>query len=159
MGNGVSAEQSALALGITPSAVSQYLDDEEVAAEISARRYTQLSGHNQRDANYDKLEDRLLEQLEFSVPMLTDPMKIQRVLATINAAKRRGTSTPESILNKQNHVTLVLPTKIVNNYQVNGNNQVVRIGDTDLVTIQSDTLLKKVKQNEPATNTEAIGTT
>jgi hypothetical protein len=144
LGKGITAEQTALALGCSPAYISQKLSDADFSAEVATARYEALRKHNARDDKYDELEDKLLEQLESYLPLLVDPMKIARVLQTINSSKRRGSGTPESITNKQEFVNLMIPTVIVNQYKVNSDNQVIKIGQDDLLTVQSGSLLKSV---------------
>jgi len=148
LGQGIGPEQVALALGVTPARISQLISDPIFAEKVFELRYTNLRKHNERDAAYDKIEDLLLEKLKNMLPLMFNPMQVLKAVATINAAKRRGSSTPESIINQQTVVNLVMPVQIVQQYTRNANNQVIRAGETDLVTIQSgsmNTLLDKTK--------------
>ncbi len=140
LGSGLGPEAVAAACGVSVSRISQLLSDTEFAAEVASLRYDALNKHNERDAAYDALEDKLLVQLKASIPLLMRPMEITRVLSAINAAKRRGQSSPDSVLNQQTVVSLVLPVKIMNKFSVNLNNQVISAGDQELVTIQSSEL-------------------
>jgi hypothetical protein len=84
-------------------------------------------------------------------------MEIAKVLATVNAAKRRGVSSNETITNQQTVVSIVMPTKIVQRFTTNTNNQVISAGSQELLTIQASALknlsssLKGTgNENEPA---------
>ena len=140
LGNGIPATVVAASLGVSDSRISQLLSDENFAARVSTLRYENLQKHNERDASYDKLEDRLLDQLEQAIPMMHRPMEIARVLQTVNMAKRRGAATPEAIHEKQEVITLVMPTQIINKFTTNIHNQVVQAGTQELLTIQSGSL-------------------
>ncbi len=126
---GQTKSQAARTLGITPSAVSQLTSTE--AQEAQLKRSSEL------DAQYDRIEDKLLKQLERSIGLVVRPAEIARTLQIINSAKRRGVSAslesaPATV------VQLNLPTTIQNKFTLNSSNQVVTAGTQDLVTIQSN---------------------
>lgn len=153
LGQGVSAEATAAALGVNVSRISQLLSDDGFAERVSNLRYENLQKHNIRDNEYDEIEDELLKKLRQTIPLMMRPMEILKSVAVINAAKRRGQSTPESILEKQQIVAINLPAVIVNNYThiapvTNVHNQVVKVGEKDLTTMQSGTLLKDHKETK-----------
>jgi len=157
LGQGLPAEMVASAVGVSPSRISQLISDPTFAAKVAELRYLALSKHSARDAKYDSLEDSLLERMENLLPMMYKPHEVLKAIQVINSAKRRGASSPESITSQQTVVQLVMPTQILNQYTqqnltLNINNQVVKAGEQDLVTIQSgamDKLLsaRKVPQN------------
>lgn len=148
LGSGVSSEVVAAALGVSPSRISQLLSDETFATQVYALRFENLQKHTLTDGKYDSIEDKLLEKLETNLPLMMRPMEILKALAVINGAKRRGASIPHSSgdLVGGSVVNLTMPVQVLQKYavQVNIMNQVVKTGDTDLVTIQSGTLMKMV---------------
>jgi hypothetical protein len=137
LGDGFNPETVASAVGISVSRVSQLLSDPQFIEKVSERRFQNLNKHNERDEKYDKMEDTLIDRMEKVLPMMFKPMEVLKALTTINGIKRRGVTSPSSITNQQEVVTLILPTAIIQNFTTNINNQVVKIGDKDLVTIQS----------------------
>ena len=150
LGAGTPAEQVASALGVVPSRISQLMADEEFAARVVQKRYTSLKKHNDRDSNYDSLEDKLIQKLEKSLPFMMKPETILRAISVINGATRRGQSAPDQVVNQQTIVNLTLPEVITQRFTTNVNNQVIKTGDQDLLTIQSGTLLDRVKEKEAA---------
>ncbi len=157
LGQGISAEIVAASVGVSVSRISQLVSDPEFAAAVAELRYVNLSKHNERDSRYDRLEDALIEKMESLLPMMFKPGEVVNALTRINAAKRRGSSTPDSILGTKEVVSLTMPIAVVQqfnqNFQVNVHNQVIRAGDTDLVTVQSMRMRallneRKEKQNE-----------
>lgn len=154
LGSGIAAESVASALGVTPARVAQLLANEKFAGQVAALRYETLQVHNKRDAQYDSIEDTLLDKLESSMPFMHKPTDILRAIQTINGAKRRGQSSPEQVTNQQNIVNLVLPTIIAQKFSVNINNQVTRAGDQELHTMPSSNLLKKVEDIREAADAE-----
>lgn len=146
LGSGVGPEQVANALGVTPSTISQLMSISEFASQVTALRYENLSKHNVRDAGYDALEDTLLEKITDAIPLVHRPLELVRILQTINGAKRRGSSAPEALTQQSTVVQLVMPVQIINKFTANINNQVIKIGEQDLLTIQSSTLLDAAKK-------------
>lgn len=158
LGNGVSASHVAAACGVTESQISQLLSDEGFASEVATLRYQNLSKHNERDSRYDSLEDRLIDKLEDLLPLMMRPMEVLKSIQTINAAKRRGSSTPESITEQQTIVQLIMPTQVVTSFTANAQNQVIKAGDQDLLTIQSGSLLKQIKAEGVQNDESQAGT-
>lgn len=157
LGSGIQPESVAAALGVTPSYISQLLSDDEFSQQVTTLRYNALQKHNDRDNSYDSIEDKLLEKLDKSIPMMYKPAEILSAIKVVNAAKRRGQSAPQQITNQQNIVNLVLPTAITQNFVTNINNQVIKAGDQELLTIPSSALLAKAeKENEPGKTTPAL---
>ena len=147
LGNGVSAEQTALALGVSAARISQLMSQEEFANRVATSRYENLQQHNDRDQRYNNLEDDLIDRLEDMVGYITKPSEVTRTLAVINSAKRRGNSSPEQVLSSQNIVSITLPDTIAKQFSISVdiNNQVKKAGDQELLTIPSGTLLDQVQ--------------
>lgn len=162
LGSGLGPEVVASALGVSVSYISQLLSSEEFSASVAELRFKSLSKHNERDNSYDALEDTLLEKMKDLIPLMMRPMEILAAIKVINNAKRRGSSAPEHITNKSTVLQLNMPTKIIQHFTTNINNQVITTGQQDLTTIQSgsmDTLLKHkgVKTHERSTLLPAPG--
>jgi hypothetical protein len=146
LGNGIAPEQVASALGITSARISQLLSEPEFMAEVAELRFNNLQQHNQLDAKYLDIENTLVERLADCLPMMYKPQEILRAIQVINGAKRRGTSAPEHITMTQTVINLNLPNVAIEKFRANGQNQIMSVGNQDLVTIQSSTLLDRVKQ-------------
>ncbi len=150
LGSGIAPETVASSLGVSASRISQLLSDDTFASRVATLRYEALAKHNTRDASYDSLEDELIEKMRDCIPLMHRPMEILKAISVINAAKRRGASTPESIIEKQAIIQLTVPVQIINKFQSNLQGQVTSIGDTSLVTIQSGSLDSLVKEKRNA---------
>jgi hypothetical protein len=142
LGQGIPPTAVANALGVDISRISQLLSDETFAAAVVEKKFEALSKHNERDASIDGMEDKLLEQLKYALPMMTRPMEIIRAFAVINAAKRRGQSAPEALTSKQTILQLNIPQILLQQFTTNVHNQVVQVGEQSLLTIPSAALLK-----------------
>jgi len=146
LGQGISVDATAAACGVSAGAISQLLSMDDFAAAVAERRFHALEKHNKQDSEYDTIEETLTTKFKESIPLMMKPMEILKGLQVINAQKRRGASAPESIHDKQTVVSISLPAIILNNFantavETNLHNQVVRVGDKDLTTMQSGTLL------------------
>jgi len=155
LGSGAGPEQVASAVGVTTGFISQLLAQEDFAAAVADLRFQSLSSYNTRDSKIDSLEDQLLEKLENLLPMMFRPMEVVRAYATINAAKRRGAAAPTAVHATQNIVNITLPQIIVDRFTqsavtTNINNQVIKAGTQDLITMQSGTLLATCKGDTDA---------
>lgn len=142
LGQGCGPEVVASALGVTVSRISQLLSESGFAEQVAELRFKSLAKHSERDQRADRLEDMLLEKLENLLPFMMNPMQVVHAYTRLNAAKRRGSSAPESLTSQQQIVSLNIPTVILNqhltqNITVNATNQVVKAGNQDLVTVQS----------------------
>lgn len=156
LGQGVSPEHTALALGVTPSTISQLLSSPEFAEKVATLRFTNLAKHSERDNRADSLEDKLLEKIEDLLPFISRPLEAARLYQIVNSAKRRGQSAPESITNQHEVVQLVMPVQIINQYTVNSNNQVIKAGQQDLVTVQSGRMQHLLASRNGAQNVPAL---
>ena len=146
LGYGANPESVAAACGVDPSRISQLVSDPHFAAQVAELRFQNLAKYNERDSKYDTLEDELLEKLDTLKDLICNPMQVLKALQVLNTAKRRGSSSPEAIINNTQIVNLSMPTIIITKFQTNQNNQVIKAGSQDLVTIPSHRILDQAKQ-------------
>ena len=155
LGTGVSPSVVAASLGVTESRISQLLSDDEFASKVATLRYESLQKHSIRDSSYDTLEDELIEKMKDCIPLMHRPMEILKAISVINAAKRRGASTPESITEKQQIIQLNIPVQIINKFTTNLAGQVTTITTAEteqsLLTIQSGSLDSLIKEKRDVT--------
>src|SRR5687768_9308931 len=123
LGSGLPAVKVAEALGIDSSRISQLITDEQFAAKLSDAKFEHLNKHNEADNELDALEAKVRERLMDNLDAVYKPMELVRVLQVVNAAKRRGSSTPAAITEQTQILNLVMPTKIINKFVTNINNQ------------------------------------
>ncbi len=145
LGQGIPPQVVANALGVDVSRISQLLSREDFASTLIERKFEYLSKHNERDDKTDSLEDQLLKKLEHCLPFMTRPMEILKAYQVINAAKRRGATSPDALAAKQTVVQLTIPTVVLQKFTSNVHNQVITVDDKSLLTIQSNQLLKLVE--------------
>jgi len=142
LGQNIHPAHVAAALGVTESLISQYLADPQFVSEVAELRFKTLAKHNTRDLAYDSMEDELLAKLRDLLPFMMKPLEILRAIQVINGAKRRGSTAPESLTQKSEVISLTLPIQIINQFQTNSANQVIKAGDQELVTVQSAQMSK-----------------
>ena len=152
LGQGIGPEQTASAVGLSTSRISQLLSDPEFSSQVAEKRFYNLQKHNERDSNYDTLEDKLLKKMENCLAFMHKPMEILRAIQIINQAKRRGVSAPDHITQQQTVVTLTMPVTVVNQFKLDGNRQVLEAGQQTLITAQSSHLQDMLKQRKEAQN-------
>jgi len=160
LGTGVGPAQTALAIGVTESEISQLVSDPVFSAKVAELRFKNLAAHTERDHRYDSLEDKLIDKMENMLPYMVQPALVLKAIATINGLKRRGASTPESIVNQQTVTTLIMPTIIHNHHTIqpvmNVNRQVVQVGDKNLVTVQSSNMNKLLETLVPSKENQHV---
>lgn len=159
LGAGVSQEATASALGVTASYISQLMADAEFARQVAEMRFKQLHAHTKRDNKYDALEDKLLDRMEQSLPMMLKPNEILRAMQVVNAAKRRGSQAQELPVGQHAQVVLNMPVKLVQKFATNILNQVITVEGKDLITIPPQELLKKLGVTDDKLQLEGTATT
>jgi hypothetical protein len=149
LGQGIDPGVVASAVGVSDSRISQLISDPYFASRVAELRYVELEKHATRDAAYDSLEDDLLEKLKNCIPYMLKPMEILASIRVINQAKRRSIGQVQSVQAKAEVINLTMPIQIIQQYRVNGNNQVIQAGQQELITIQSGSMKNLLAQSKP----------
>ena len=149
LGAGVSPEQVAAAIGVTPSRISQLLASESFAAQVADLKYKNLLSHSERDTRLDTVEDKLLDKIENLLPLIMRPLEAIKALQVVNGAKRRGSQGLQGASAAASVVQIAVPVQITQKFVTNIQNQVIQAGDQQLLTIQSGTLLNNLKTENP----------
>lgn len=145
LGSGLPAEQVANTLGVDPSRISQLMGQEHFRTKVMELRFNNLQAQNQRDSKADGIEDKLLDKLESNLSLMFKPMEILKAYQILNGAKRRGQTAPAQLTNQQTVVQLMVPQRIIQQFVVNQQNQVVKAGEQELLTMQSGPLIKEAQ--------------
>lgn len=156
LGQGIQASAVAASLGCEPSYISQLMADDAFKGKVQELKFAALTEATERDNRLNKLEDKMVDRIEKDVehnPLaFKNTMERVRALSLVNNMKRRGASADGAAnINSTNVVTLILPTQIINRFSANSanvkldiNNQVIGVGDQDLITMQSGSLERLV---------------
>ena len=140
--------QVAAAVGVSQPYVSELLADPDFAAEVATHRIKLLADQSETDGKYDSIEKRLLAGLEEKLNQGVAFMKMQTILQainTVNRAVRRGAGHQESVAPPSNIVQLIMPTVIVRQFQANQDNEVIKVGDQELISMSSKNVLQRLE--------------
>ena len=149
LGQNVPPAQVASAIGVSESMISQLVSKPEFSAKVFELRYKNLIRHNARDDVYDNIEDSLANKLKDLLPLMMRPMEVLKAISVINAVKRRGMSSPDSLIAQKQVVQLVMPVQIIKHFTTNINNQIIKAGDKDLTTVQSGAMQNLLEASQP----------
>lgn len=150
LGSGLENQVVARAVGVTDGYITQLMSDEAFAEEVSQLRLVNLTANNNRDKVADSIEDSLLEALKDAVEtkQLYKPRDILHAYAVVNKATRRGVPATSGVTINATVVNLQLPQKVVENFTINQQGEVVGVGEQTLVTMPSHILLKNLTENK-----------
>lgn len=151
LGGGAPASIVAQALGVTESAISQFLAQEEFAKEVAELRFTNLTRQTKLDDRYTTLEEKLVDKVEKLLPLMTKPRDVVATLQAINNTKRRGSQAIDTATQSSKIVSLTIPVTIAHKFVSNVNNQVIEVHDdtgttSSLVTVASSSLDKLARE-------------
>lgn len=149
LGNGMSNDVVANAVGVSPSYISQLMSDEQFHRDVVDLRVKNHSQVTERDRSWDGIEDSLLTKLTEIIPYMTRPNDILNALKTANAAKRRSVQSQEAMAQTAQVVTLNMPVKVIHNYVTNSRNEVVEVDGQTLVTMPAAVLMQKLLEARP----------
>lgn len=142
----------AMQVGCDPSYVSQLLQDTEFAQEVFTARIDFLSKNTARDLNYDEIEDQLIDGLKLKISQGAAFFKTEtllRAISTINQAKRRSivvNTNPGDTTINNTIIQLTIPQHAIRQFQVNAQNEVIAVGQQELISMPAKALLDIVKE-------------
>ena len=153
----------AAVLDVTEGYVSQIVNTPEFQTKLSKVKVASLAAETAHDTKLANTETKALEKVSQMLDYVTKPIEAAKIFQVLNNAKRRGATEAEkqTVINSQNTVVMLqLPSIIKQKFTTNTNNEVVQIGDRPMVTMDSQLLLTKIKeqQNEQPTDTAMVTT-
>ena len=153
----------AAVLAVTEGYVSQIVNTPEFQTKLSKVKVASLAAETAHDTKLANTETKALEKVSQMLDYVTKPIEAAKIFQVLNNAKRRGATEAEkqTVINSQNTVVMLqLPAIIKQKFTTNTNNEVVQIGDRPMVTMDSQLLLTKIKeqQNEQPTDTAMVTT-
>ena len=161
LGQGLSAEVVATAVGCDPSYISQLLSQDEIHKRVSELRVQSLQAATKRDNKWDSIEDKLLDAMSEKVDNMASFMKpgdLIRFLSVVNAAKRRGAQAQDAMTINNTTVNLTIPQRALQQFVVNSVNQVVQVGEQTLLTLPSQNIKALAANLEQKEAHKAIST-
>jgi len=149
LGGGLSAGIVAEAVGVTPSYISQLLENPQFKEEVEVIRAKDLVNNKRIDEKYDEIEDKLLDQLEKVIPLIHKPSEIVRTIQVINGAKRKSVTVGDGeALMAGTIVNLNLPKIIYKKYTINMAGGMVQVDDRPLTPMPSSALLQSLESRK-----------
>lgn len=144
LGQGVAPVMVASTLGCTEGLISQFLADPKFSEEVTKIRLVTLQKQTGIDNKYIEAEDKLVDKLLKSIPLMSKPMDIVRSLQVVNATKRRGVAGDVGTAGISQVVQITLPGAYAAKLVTNAQNQVVEVQDEtgarSLITASSSSL-------------------
>jgi hypothetical protein len=144
---GIPANRVAAILDCEPSYISQLVNGNNlIEEEVQGARGAKIEADLERDTKLNSIEDKLIDKVDKLVDSpwtFTNPMEAVRALKEINSMKRKAEGNLHGDDNSSMNlvVNLTLPKTILNNFLAfDTNNQITKIGDTSLVTIDTANL-------------------
>lgn len=149
LGEGVPPSVVAQSVGCDPSYVSQICEQEDVIARIQDLRAQRAAEMVGKDRDINDIEQLALNRIKTLLPMQTDLMKITKVFATMNGARK---STDIGLAQAGNQpstvVSLSLPAAAEVFLRLTTDNQVVEIAGRSMVPLPSAQVASKLREKQ-----------
>lgn len=144
----------AQSLGCDPSYISQLASQPEFLEKILESRNQQIQKELNVKEKYEKLENSILTKLTNLLPQLNKPMELSRVLQVVQAKKFQATDIPTQEPQRATVVNLTLNKKVSQKFILNGNKDIIGIGDKSFAPMATANLLEVAKAPEAITSIE-----
>ena len=144
------AEAAALAVGVSPSYVSQLTHSEEFQQLVTAHKAVATEDGSKRaehNSLLDSMEYATAKQLHavLQTGMIFDPDKLLKIMERLNRLTRRAESTDSQTQNTQHTtVTLEIGMQLAAKLQLSSRSEVIAVGDRMLETISPERLSQDV---------------
>lgn len=144
---GMAASDVADATGVSPSRISQLLAEPEFKSRLDGLKYERMQGAAAKDDQMDRIEGKILDNLEKTVHLVADPLKLTRMLKEVNGLKRRTTGMGPAHAPDSKTVKLNIGVNLINQFQVNANSEVIAVGGKSLLTMPSGQFRRFADEN------------
>lgn len=147
LGRGTSPLATASILGVSPSLISQFLEDDTFKSALADMLAERELAASIRDEAIDKLEDRAIEKVEAVLDYITKPMEAVALLKTINSLNRTGIKHGAVADQARDSIKIDLPKNIVKMkvaIEVDSNNQVIEVEGRGMQTMDHQTLMQEL---------------
>lgn len=154
LGQGLSTEIVASAVGCEPSYVSQLMGDEEFAAKVTSMRAASLLANTRRDDKIGDIEEKLVDRLADLVDggLIYKARDVLHAAAVVNRMQRRGAGAPQHLHMQQTVVQLNLPAVALSKFVTTPKGEVIEADGQTLVTMPAHQLLRKLHERSGGTN-------
>lgn len=138
--NGFDQTQIAGAMGVTDSAISQFIAEHGLAAVAA-----QNSQFKEHDNKLNALEEAVLDKLgKVMQTAILDPIRLSAVYKVLNSAKRRSLAEGQTIQNINNVrlVSINLPKHVEVKVGLNSRNEVIEVEGRSINTLPAGKLVE-----------------
>lgn len=149
LGAGFTQAQTASAIGVEESRISQLMAREDFRAAVSEKKYAALNKHNKMDEDLDRIESKLTARLEKVLPLMLKPEQVMKGLQIVNAAKRRGAGVSQNVAPNLTVIALTIPQRAITQFAKTAENTIVEIDGTSLLPLQSSKMSELAKNATP----------
>lgn len=139
LGAGVGQTIAAEAAGVSPSYVSQLLQEPQVLQEIALLKSDRLQGYLEIDSTIETAEKMALDKTVKLIPFIRNAEGAVKVFAALNAARKKSqeSSNTEQFADQ---VTIVLPKAAKVMITMNSDNQIVEVDGRSMAPLPSKAL-------------------
>jgi predicted transcriptional regulator len=152
--SGFTESQIAQGLGVTQSAVTQYIEAHSLMDRVGdMRKFENI------DNLYNTMEEFALKKLQESSRMaIMNPMKWAQIVKTLNGAKRRSLSEGRAVLESgATLVQLSLPARLQVEVRKNAQNEVIEVQGRALNTLPAGKLMERIEpKTEDKSNAQTL---
>jgi len=121
-------------LGVTESAISQLLADEDFAAEVTAASQGAAAGDLAYDDRMDKAEEVFLENIEKRAQFANMQQSLQAFKLLNSARRRKDTRVHNSAQQNGVTVNIMLPSSIIPDYTMNAQAEIVEVSGKTMLS-------------------------
>ena len=121
-------------LGVTESAISQLLADEDFAAEVTAASQGAAASDLAYDDRMDKAEEVFLQNIENRAQFANMQQSLQAFKLLNSARRRKDTRVHNSASNNGVTVNIMLPSSIVPDYTMNAQAEIVEVSGKTMLS-------------------------
>lgn len=146
---GFSDSQIAAGLGVSQSAILQFIDGNDLRNQAAAEsKFTKI------DDQINTLEEKILQKLDASMKMaVMNPLQWGGLFKIVNGAKRRSLSEGRPILEGgATLVQLTLPERMRVSVQRNQQNEIIEVEGRLLTTLPAGKLVEMANKPKEVTN-------
>lgn len=127
LSSGIPASAVASALGVSPSLVSQVLDEEGIAQEVATQRAAKFHQFAEHDKRLHAVEAKALQKLERVLDFSTKPGEVAKIFSILNSARRVTTDQGIPQQNPTTTVVISLPESARVDFTLTTEKQVIEI--------------------------------
>lgn len=147
LAQGITPATVAAAVSCDPSYITQLTTDPKFMEALAVAQLERFEANATKAAKYDAIEEKLLTNLEQSVGLVYDPMKLAAILSKLTASRPKTNfdETSNTQLVQNNVLVLNLPNHVAHKYIRNSAGEVIEIDGAPLLSMASTKVIELSK--------------